>query len=237
MMRSVLCCVLLMVLGLAGCVQTRSDAALGVTDEEVCDCVPVCRIIGSTAGGTGIPLGNNLILTARHVVKDRFLQVNGRWSRYRTLAKGEGENDDWIVLHCRGAPDESNVELAPGYTPRPGEPLFLLGYWQGHSTEKMDVREARRLPLRVVRAEAASAPMSLTLSTEGLMFCTAPLQGTSYHGISGGPVAAYDEQTGKFRVVGVYKGCWEVTFMGVTRTLHTYVPLPRHAIQAALRDE
>ena len=237
MMRTFLCC-LLMLLGFAGCVQTRSDAALGITDEQVCDCVPACRIIGPTAGGTGIPLGKNVILTARHVVKDRFLQINGRWSRYRVLAKGEGGNDDWMLLHCRAAPAESNVELAPGYRPRPGDPLFLLGYWQGPGAEeKMDVREARRLPLHVVRAEAESTPLSLTLPTGGLMFCSAPLQGTSYHGISGGPVAAYDAESGSFKVVGVYKGSWEVTFMGVSRTFHTIVPLPAEAIEAALREE
>jgi hypothetical protein len=214
----------------------RSDAALCLSDSQVCQCVPVARIVGPTAGGTGIPLGNNLILTARHVIKDRFLEVDGRWTRYRVVAKGEGPNDDWILIRCRAAPAESSVELAPGYRPKPGEPVFLLGYWQGSAATPVDFRQARRIPLCVVRGKAAARPLSFSTSTDGLLFTIAPLQGNSYHGISGGPVAVYDETSGKFRVVGVYKGSWEMTFLGASQTFHTAVLLPADVLERELQE-
>jgi hypothetical protein len=230
-----LCLCLLGSSALWGCSSgPRADASMAISDQQVLDGVPVCQIIGPTSGGTGIPLGNNLILTARHVIKDRFLQVNGRWTGYRIIASGEGPNEDWIIIRCAAAPAKSNVELAPDYRPRPGEPVFFLGYWQGGAKQPVEMEAARRLPVCIVRGTATATPMSFTLPTDGLLFAAAPLRGESYYGVSGGPVAVYDRESETFRVVGVYKGSWEVIMLGLSRTLHTAVFLPAQAIADAI---
>jgi hypothetical protein len=217
-----------------GCAsQPGPDAASWISDGEVCRCVPTTRILGRTSAGTGIPLGGHLLLTARHVVKDRYLQIDGRWARYRVLARGEGPNDDWILIRSNAAPKEATIDLAPGYRLQPGEPIYFLGYWQGTTEEAVDINEARRRPLCVVRAAAARPPVSFSLPTSGLLFAAAPLKGTSYQGISGGPVAVYDAEERRFRIIGIYKGSWEVSALGMSRTLHTVVPIPPEVVEAA----
>jgi hypothetical protein len=222
---------------LPGCASGPKAQDAAMTPAAMPD-VPVVRMLGRSAGGSGIPLGQGLVLTARHILKDRWLEVNGRRARYEIVAQGEGgaDKDDWAVIRTRAAEDLPGVTLAEGESarPRPGEQLCVMGYWRGESDEPLPYWDMRRLPLQCVRATAATPPWWAP-GTAGLMFFEAPLHGKSYHGISGGPVAVCGPD-GSWRVVGVYKGSWEVESpVAGKRTLQIAVRVPPEAVELQRR--
>jgi hypothetical protein len=224
-------------LGGLGCaVGPRAGGQDAAMTPAVTPDVPVVRMLGRSAGGSGIPLGHGLILTARHILKDRLLEINGRRARYEVVAQGQGsaDRDDWAVIRSRAADDLPGVQLGDGADVRPGDVVCAMGYWRGTGDEPLPYGDMRRLPLQCVRATLVSPPWWAP-GTEGLLFFEAPLHGKSYHGISGGPVAVCGAD-GVWRVVGVYKGSWEVEApLAGKRTLQIAVRVPREAAELQRR--
>jgi hypothetical protein len=214
----------LMMLGASpgGCASPRVE--LGSLAAPTQEQVHVVQILGRSAGGTGIPLGGGVVLTARHILKDPVVTLDGRRTRYEVLARGEGEGDaaDWALIRSPRAPETGN-SLRAGRRPAPGTPVCAVGYWQGPVDEKLGIWEMRNLPLQCIRGTAAATPFWAD-GTAGLLFFEAPLKGESYHGISGGPVAVAEGDG--WRIIGVYKGCWDLRTPWGTRTLHVAVLVP-----------
>lgn len=200
---------LLMLVLMAGCTK---PARVHLSD-DVLRTLPVVEIVGerrlntseeeaSSAFvlGTGVALGDGLMLTCRHVLTGADqLWIEGRREDFRALAWGEGGRafeGDWILVETESLADAPRVTLDTTTRLRWGDPVYIAGF-PSSSGRALTVLETR----------LTDAPATFDLDRGHYVFCDRPAD-AEFSGLSGGAVARWDEQTGTFVVIGLYLGNW-----------------------------
>lgn len=205
-MQRIASLLLLLALGCRGPARYADERPGFVADRDL---APVVLLAGEPRGiGSGLVVGEDLVLTARHVSDSMLRVVDGRTVlrlgrrelNATLVAQGEG-HADWALLRVEGAawsPAERvalHPHLALGWRPAPGAELWLAGYaTRMFPPEGIDPR----LPARMVRCTAGAS------EHDRAGVWAARGRGLDLSGMSGGGVFLWSEQRQRLELVALH---------------------------------
>ena len=196
---------------LSGCAATPKSLTPAHLDR-----IPVHQISTDHLAGSAVQLGEDRLFTCRHLLTQPVVEINGERSGYRVVAeppRGEAYVDDWAVIEL----DDVALPSAAAFSepePRPrvkaGQDIYLIGY---RVTGDLKRDEVLGLPRTVVKGRVTTLPFYLVGPRRELIYVEAPQEDT-YSGLSGGAAVCYDPQEDRLKIVGIYQGTIEYTFLG-----------------------
>lgn len=189
-------------------------------DFEGAPVVQIMTIWGNA--GSGVWMGDDTILTARHVLPRRgeVIEIKGKEVRFERLAQGEGSGtaNDWALIRVRS--DDGAVQRAIADHPAPlrergpegnrireGDEVYILGYWRGQS-RWLSKSQMRAVPLSIIKGSVISVSGGEKFSSLDHMFVVTP-GGEIFPGASGGPVVRWNAREARFELLGIYVGAGE----------------------------
>ena len=116
--------------------------------------VQVCQVVSDRFAGSGVWVGKNQLLTARHILLEPTIRVDGIRSDYSIVEQGAGSGDwytsDWAIVALSASRVESTA--APLGSPcKPvvaGEELFIVGYPATSRESKVQVENLTKTVVR-----------------------------------------------------------------------------------------
>jgi len=185
---------LMLLAGLAGCGDVRTDWACG-TQAPPPPQVTVLRVLKvwtkeeggkpHSVMGTGFPITADGIISCRHELPSHVRQVyvEGKLASILDRGSKDVEGDDWIHVEFQSPPSQIPI-LDPKVPLRPGERVAIVGFLT-HGIPKDRLQKWLEIPVRTVYGRTASNPFWLDVPEEVVLIKAgdAPL-----NGMSGGPV-------------------------------------------------
>lgn len=207
---------------------------------QVAHAVDLRFVVARDRGGTAVPIGPNTVITCWHNfvdddgVESTSIEFDGVTIPVTVLDRGDcppidlpkpvGMMHDWAVLSTPETIALRPVRADAARELRIGDTVYLAGYFGGNSGPITHAR-AESLSVTVVRARVAPTPSSWTDKPEELICLDAPNPDT-YHGISGGAALVWDEYRNEFILIGIYRGMWKRTFLGLGDSVHIVRRIP-----------
>jgi len=195
--------------------------------------IPLRRYDGDGRGmmGSAVRLGGNRIITARHVIESAMrprsdlplrLAIDGRSPveaeiiAHGSIAAPDAPlhfENDWIVLALDAEPLGRVPTFDAAHPLTPGTRLYFHGY-VGGGESGTDLNGA---PYGVARGSGAVVKppwfFDRQLIAENLVFFQT-VHGGGFGGMSGSPVAVWNEASEQLHVVGIYVGKYTADFFG-----------------------
>ena len=200
----------LTVCGMSACTATPGVVARRLTDAQLRRLAAV-ELTSPTQGGlpnefidgSGFFVSKDVLVTCRHVLAPGApLELGARRADYTVMSAGEGTlafEGDWQLLRCAPPMPVRVLEVSHEPTPKIGTPLYIGGFTRSSGSDRRE--------FTVIETAVAPTPATFQLSPRGFVFSSAvPKMATS--GMSGGPVAVWDESADRFNVIGIYLGRW-----------------------------
>ncbi len=174
--------------------------------------IPVHLFMSPKDAGTAVHLGNNRLLTCKHLLTGPVVEIDGVLTGYTIIASGQDETfkDDWVVIRVLNVSIQSPSILdvwEPHHRLKDGQRVWIIGFWAEGRTD-VTPAEARQLRKTIVKARVKHPPTSLS---KNLIYLVAPARDT-YQGLSGAPVMVWDPETERMNFLGIYTGTAEYSF-------------------------
>lgn len=174
--------------------------------------------MGACSGSATAVASNELLLT-RHQLQEQFdwAEVDGHSVLLRVLAKGEGEGleDDWALVQISRSFPSPTVPLRfdPGRQLRPGDCIYVLGYWTGkHDRDEAQQSESPpSLPLTILKAKVVrppKPPRNDPVYVPPEFICCETGSSDALSGMSGGAAVVWDAEDQKWVYVDTYARRW-----------------------------
>ncbi len=175
--------------------------------------IPVHLFMSPKDGGTAVHLGNNRLLTCKHLLTGPVVEIDGVLTGYTIIASGQDETfeDDWVVIRVLNVSIQSPSILddwEPHHHLKDGQSAWIIGFWAEGRTD-LTPAEVRQLKKTFVKAQVKHPPTS---RSKNLMYLVAPASDT-YKGLSGAPVMVWDPETERLNFLGIYTGIEEYSFL------------------------
>lgn len=175
--------------------------------------IPVHLFMSPKDGGTAVHLGNNRLLTCKHLLSGPVVEIDGVLTGYTIIASGLDETfeDDWVVIRVLNVSIQSPSILDDWETHhrlKDGQRAWIIGFWAEGRTD-LTPAEVRQLKRTVVKAQVKDPPTS---PSKNLVYLVAPAS-DSYKGLSGAPVMVWDPETERLNFLGIYMGTEEYSFL------------------------
>lgn len=180
------------------------------------DAITVHHIKSGRLQGSAVAVADDRLVTSRHLLTRRLVQVDGVPTRYSIVASGPDDKtyaDDWAVIELLDLSIPAPPTLPdqdPDAHVEVGQDIYLIGYWRRGTLPRAGISEQTKT---VVRARVVSPPPSWMGPRTGLIFLDAP-HGETYAGLSGGAAAYYDSVADRLMVIGIYQGTIEGKVLG-----------------------
>ena len=174
--------------------------------------IPVHLFMTPKDGGTAVHLGNNRLLTCKHLLTGPVVEIDGVLTGYTIIASGEDETfqDDWVVIRVLNVSIQSPSILddwEPHHRLKDGQSAWIIGFWADGRTD-FTPAEVRQLKRTVVKAKVKYPPTS---RSKNLIYLVAPDRDT-YKGLSGAAVMVWDPESERLNFLGIYTGTAEYSF-------------------------
>ncbi len=174
--------------------------------------VPVHLFMSSKDFGTAVHLGNNRLLTCKHLLTGPVVEIDGVLTGYTIIASGQDETfeDDWVVIRVLNVSIQSPSILddwEPHHRLKDGQSAWIIGFWAEGRTDVTSA-EVRQLKRTVVKAQVKHPATSLS---KNLIYLVAPASDT-YKGLSGAAVMVWDPERDRMNFRGIYTGIEEYSF-------------------------
>ena len=174
--------------------------------------IPVQLFMSPKDGGTAVHLGNNRLLTCKHLLSGPVVEIDGLLTGYTTIASGQDETFEnvWVVIRVLNVSIQSPSILddwEPHHRLKDGQRAWIIGFWAEGRTD-FTPAEVRHLKRTVVKAQVKHRPTS---PSKNLIYLVAPASDT-YKGLSGAPVMVWDPETERLNFLGIYTGTEERSF-------------------------
>ena len=174
--------------------------------------IPVHLFMSPKDGGTAVHLGNNHLLTCKHLLTGPVVEIDGVLTGYTIIASGEDETsqDDWVVIRVLNVSIQSPSILddwEPHQRSKDGQSAWIIGFWAEGRTD-LTPAEVRQLKKTFVKAKVKYPPTS---PSKNLIYLVAPASDT-YRGLSGAPVMVWDPEKERMDFLGIYTGSEEYSF-------------------------
>ena len=238
---------LMLLAGLAGCGDVKTDWACGAQDPPPPD-VTVLRVQQcwlnqqrdkvSFWAGTGFPISPNGLISFRHELPPRAPIVLVEGEVASVLDRGNDERvwEDWIFVQFQTPPDQIPM-LDPRLELRPGERVALVGFPapDGVPENLKDLKNLKDLmerfwttPSKTIYGKIASKPFWLGFPEEVVLVKAGD---ASLDGLSGGPVMVFRDSN--WVVVGVLCATLNRDILnGVFASkLHVIRRIPEHLLE------
>ena len=184
--------------------------------------VQVCQVVSDRFAGSGVWVGKNQLLTARHILLEPTIRVDGIRSDFSIVEQGAGSGDwytsDWAIVALSASRVESTA--APLGSPcKPvvaGEELFIVGY---PATSRESKVQVENLTKTVVRFTVIREPYWTDQSDSTLLYLDGAQSGT-YFGLSGAPAVRWNAVDQQLELVGLYLGTIECELFGWRQSAH-----------------
>lgn len=175
--------------------------------------IPVHLFMSSKEGGTAVHLGNNHLLTCKHLLTGPVVEIDRVLTGYTIIASGQDETskDDWVVIRVLNVSIQSPSILddwEPHHRLKDGQSVWIIGFWAEGRTD-LTPAEVRQLKKTFVKAQVKHPPTSLS---KNLIYLVAPASDT-YRGLSGAPVMVWDPEKERMNFLGIYTGTEEYSFL------------------------
>lgn len=175
--------------------------------------IPVHLFMSPKDSGTAVHLGNNRLLTCKHLLTGPVVEIDGVLTGYTIIASGQDKtfNDDWVVIRVLNVSIQSPSILdywEPHYRLKDGQSAWIIGFWADGRTD-LTPAEVRQLKKTIVKAKVKYSPTSLS---KNLIYLVAPASDT-YKGLSGAPVMVWDPERERLNFRGIYTGTEEYSFL------------------------
>ncbi|MBL8885194.1 MAG: hypothetical protein JNK16_00925 [Phycisphaerales bacterium] len=161
----------------------------------------VCRLQSPQIAGSLIPIGDQRAVTARHLLRQPVVRVDGKLTGVDSLENGLGAEvsaGDWVVLQVNDTPLPEPDALVEDYAFRDGSLVFLSGFASAVGSSSGP---------SLVHAEVQRPPFWVPTES-GIVYLR--VEGSpDLSGMSGGPVVIPDDDGTGWRVVGLYLGRWQ----------------------------
>lgn len=158
----------------------------------------VCRLKNPQVAGSLIPLGNQRALTARHLLHQPVVWVDGHLTGIDAIHDG-GSSDvsagDWVIIQINDTPLPPPDPRLARYEFPPDAPVYLCGFPSASpdpSQPSLFRANIQHPPFWVPRQEGL-----VLLSVDGL---------PDLSGMSGGPAVIPNADGNGWQVVGIYLG-------------------------------
>ena len=201
---------LVLLAGLAGCGDVKSDWACGTEDPPPPE-VTVLRVQqcwineegdgGKCGCGTGFPISSNGIIAYRHELPRSVTEVLVEGETASVLDRGSEETnwDDWIHVRFQSAPDHVPI-VDPKLELHTGERVAIVGF-SAHDIPKDRAMKWTDFQSRTVYGKVVSKPFWLRPPEEVVLIKAGD---AALKGLSGGPVMV--RRDNNWVVIGVYVG-------------------------------
>jgi len=231
---------LVLLAGLAGCGDVKTDWACGTEDPpppqvtvlRVQQCwINQKRDKANLWSGTGFPISSNGLISYRHELPPGapIVLVEGEVASALDRGNDEREWDDWVYARFHSAPDQIPI-VDPKLELRPGERVAIVGFPvpDGFPSDLNDRFERFwTTPSKTAYGEIASKPFWLGIPDDIVLI---KAEDASLHGFSGGPVMVRRDDN--WVVVGVCVGVlYRDILDGIfSSRLHIVRRIPEHLL-------
>lgn len=190
--------------------------------------LPSGRLAVMSPSGSAVFLGNGVFVTCRHVLPLNTATVeldNGEQRAIRVLASGlfdltdiRSGAEDWMVFEIvPSGDDEFAVENPPlvdfERKLEIGQDIFLVGFCDALLPAGIHTGGGMR-PMIAVNGQVRRPPALLPPAPPGQV-CVETSSKHVFDGMSGGAAVVWDTEAQRLVVVGIYRGMFQWSFLGL----------------------
>ncbi len=208
-------CALVVCVMLQGC-SAQWDRASTVINADACEQLarlPIAHILVSGRSGSAVPLGDGRFITCRHLLGDTpcVIALDGVATTAKASLEGAGDafETDWVFFTVDPKPMPPRVPLVvrPIAHVRPGDTLYLVGYWasEHEHVERLTESQARAIKRKAVPATVVNPSPFWIGAPRSLLYASSP-HDRVYRGMSGGAAVIWDPLAREWVVIGIYIG-------------------------------